>query len=187
MYHLHVKAGMNKWLAWRKCKSRMRAARNQKNLDDGASRLDRESAIMGIGDPEDAGEWERIDVTIDSGSAVSAIPECVAKDWPMYDCTDGPAAYTSASDHSVHVKGIKHPRLQFQNGLEANVSVKVCSPLKKPIFSVARMNRAFRIVLDGDESYAECKKTGAKIRIYMRGGVFVMPVWIRKPPFHGQA
>ena len=58
---------------------------------------------------------------------------------------------------------------------------------KKPIFSIARMNRAFRIVLDGDESYAECKKTGAKIKIYVRGGVFVMPVWIRKPSFHGQA
>ena len=149
--------------------------------------MDRHCPIMSISSPDAADEWERIDVTIDSGSAVSAIPESVAKDWPMWECTDGPAAYTSASDHSVHVKGIKHPRLQFQSGLEANVSVKVCSPLKKPIFSVARMNRAFRIVLDGDESYAECKKTGDKIKIYVRGGVFVMPAWIRKPPFHGQA
>ena len=140
---------------------------------------------MSIDDP--GGEWERIDVTIDSGSAVSAIPEFVAKDWPMSACTEGPAAYTSASDHSVHVLGMKNPKLHFQNGMEANVALKVCSPLKKAIFSVARMNRAFRVVLDGDKSYAECKKTGAKIKIYVRGGVFVMPAWIRKPSFRGQA
>ena len=60
--------------------------------------------------------------------------------------------------------------------------------MKKPIFSVERMNKTFIVVLNGHNSYAEHRATGQRIRIYRRNGVFVMPVWIqREPSFQRQA
>ena len=132
--------------------------------------------------------WERVDFTVDSGSAVSAIPPGFAREWPMGPNSDGPSSYMSASEHSVQVLGCKSPVVQFQGGLTAPVDLKVLKPLKKPIFSVERMNKTFKVVLNGHDSYAEHRATGQHIRIYKRNGVFVMPVWIqRDPTFQRQA
>ena len=52
-------------------------------------------------------------------------------------------------------------------------------PLKRALFSTSRMVKSgFRIVHD-DVSYMECKRTGVKYKIYERGGVYVIPVWIK--------
>jgi hypothetical protein len=88
----------------------------------------------------------------------------------------------------VHVKGLKKPDVFFQSGLVSKLDLKVLSPLKKPLFSVAKMNKSFRVVLDGPEaSYAEHRKTGERIRIYLKQGIFVMPVWVRRNSFGRQA
>jgi hypothetical protein len=141
-----------------------------------------EQVIMSV---EPAGEFERIDATIDSGSAVHGIPMDVATSWPMYTPT-GVQSYTSASQHAVKVVGARRPTMHFQSGISGPIEVKVLDQLKKVLFSTARMvEKGYRIVHDSEAdggSYALHKASGAKTKIYMKNGVFVMPVWIAKHP-----
>ena len=81
----------------------------------------------------------------------------------------GPAKYPSASCHAVYVKGLIAPICRFQNQIQGKVRFKVIDPLVKSGYRVAH----------GDVSYIEKKSTGVKFRIYERGGVYVIPTWIR--------
>ena len=56
--------------------------------------------------------------------------------------------------------------------------------MKKPLFSTSSLVKAGYRVVHDDVSYIECKTTGTKFKIYERGGVYVMPTWIRD--FQGQ-
>jgi hypothetical protein len=143
-----------------------------------------EDDVLTLQDKSHDPEWERLDVTVDSGSATSAIPQSVAPEWPLLR-SSGPQAYTSASEHSVKVLGAKKPSVAFQNGLEYPVEFKVLIPLKKALLAVSKMLQSCRVVFDLEEhggSYAEQRKTGAKFKIYERKGVFVLPMWIRRVP-----
>ena len=58
---------------------------------------------------------ERLDLTVDSGAAVSAIPRDAAKEFPTVQDKE-PKNYTSASGHAVPTLGSKRTVLRFQNG-----------------------------------------------------------------------
>ena len=130
------------------------------------------------------GTWKRIDFTVDSGSAVSGIPRSMLPEGeeirPPLD--DGPKTYTSASKHQVQVVGEASPTCAFQNNTGGRVELRVLDPLKKALLSVSKMNRTHIVHLDGDHSWAKNRKTGKVMRIYMRGGVYVLPAWIRCHP-----
>jgi hypothetical protein len=124
-------------------------------------------------------EWTRIDATIDSGSACTCVPfDMVPKGVTIEPCHDGPAAYTSASDHAVVVVGQITPMCKFQNGMIAPVVMKVLKGLKRPLFSVYRMveNGDFELTHRRGNSFATLK--GKRFQIYGRNGVYVMPVWV---------
>jgi hypothetical protein len=124
-------------------------------------------------------EWTRIDATIDSGSACTCVPfDMVPKGVKIEPCRDGPAAYTSASDHAVVVVGQITPMCKFQNGMVAPVVMKVLKGLKRPLFSVYRMveNGDFELTHRRGNSFATLK--GKRFQIYGRNGVYVMPVWV---------
>ena len=138
--------------------------------------------MLTLQDKSSDAEWERLDVTVDTGSAANAIPQTVALEWPLLR-RSGPQAYTSVSEHSVEVLGAKRPSVGFQNGLEHPVEFKVLSPLKKALLAVSRMLKSSRVIFVLEEcggSYAEERKTGARFKEYERKGVFVLPMWIRK-------
>ena len=130
------------------------------------------------------GSWKRIDFTVDSGSAVSGIPKSMLPEGEeiRQPQADGPKTYTSASKHQVQGIGDSSPTCAFQNDESGAVELRVLDPLKKALLSVSKMNRTHIVHLDGDQSWAKNRKTGKVMRIYMRGGVFVLPAWIRCHP-----
>lgn len=130
--------------------------------------------------------WRRIDVTVDSGSATSCLPAHEVPAGLTLEPADGPAKYLSASDHAVHVKGQVTPVCKFQNQVEGRIKFKVLEPLKKPLFSTSSLVKAGYRVVHDEKSYIECKKTGAQFRIYERGGVYVIPTWMRDFPWQAQ-
>ena len=131
--------------------------------------------------------WARLDVTVDSGSATSCIPKSMVKPEMIQPCKEGPKHYTTASNHQVSVVGIIRPRIKFQNGVVGRVEMKVLDGLKKPLFSTARMSRAgYDITHTAEGSHALHRSTGHAYKIYERGGVFVMPVWMEQSFFVGQ-
>ena len=69
------------------------------------------------------------------------------------------------------------------------VELKVLEGLKKSIFSTSRMCKAgFEVHHTASHSWDFLQSTGAEYRIYERGGVCVIPVWVdHSQGHHGQA
>ena len=123
-------------------------------------------------------EWVRVDFTVDSGSATSCIPAAMVSKGRVEAC-DGVDHYTSASNHKVVVVGRICPLARFQNHVEGKITLKVLEGLKKPLLSTSCMIKAgYRISHDLDGSKAVDTRTGAEYKIYERGGIFVMPIWL---------
>jgi hypothetical protein len=83
-------------------------------------------------------EWERMDLTLDSGAATSAIPVDVASRWKLTEA-EGRQNYTSASQHAVNVLGQRTPRLAFMDGSVGKIKFKVLDTLGKPIVSTSAL------------------------------------------------
>ena len=121
-----------------------------------------------------------MDLTVDSGAAVSAIPRDAAKGFPTVQEAE-PKNYTSASGHSVPTLGSKRAKLQFQNGTTGAVDFQVMD-VPKPLLSVSKvLKKGYRVVFDTECSYIENKSTGVWFKLYERGGVFVLPAWLCCP------
>ena len=121
----------------------------------------------------------RLDLTVDSGAAVSAIPRDAAQ---LYETTEAePKTYTSASGHAVPTLGCKRTVLRFQNGKTGAVEFDVMD-VPKPLLSVSKvLKKGYRVVFDTECSYIENKKNGEWFKLYERGGVFVLPSWLCHP------
>ena len=128
---------------------------------------------------------ERLDLTVDSGAAVSAIPRDAAKSFPTVQDKE-PKNYTSASGHAVPTLGSKRTVLRFQSGKTGAVEFDVMD-VPKPLLSVSKvLQKGYWVIFDTDCSYIENKVTGEWFKLYERGGVFVLPSWLCYPN-EGQA
>lgn len=127
--------------------------------------------------------YEEVEVTVDSGSAVSGLPEDLGQWVPLLKPAGEEKPYASASNHAVKVVGFRQPTFYFEPGLERRVRMTVLSPLKKPIFSTAAMTKAgMKVVHDSEAnggSYILDRKSGACIPLYEKGGVYKVRVWIK--------
>ena len=129
---------------------------------------------------------ERLDLTVDSGAAVHALPREAAKDYPTEKGPD--KSYTAASGHQVPVLGKRVPVLQFQDSTKGVVEFEVMD-VSKALLSVSRaLKSGYQVVFDSEEnggSYMIHKEKGHWYRLHERNGVYVMPTWAR--PFSRQA
>ena len=125
--------------------------------------------------------YERIDIIVDSGASASAIP---SSSIPNIDIEPSPGnrVYTSASGHAVHERGIQNLTCNFQNGDKESLKFKVMNPdVPRGMVSVSECVRAGnRVVFDSTYSYIFNTKSGTYKRIYEKGGVFVLPMWVER-------
>jgi hypothetical protein len=83
------------------------------------------------------------------------------------------------------------PECWFQSGMQGRVAFKVLNPLKKVIISVGQLRKAGYDVFLGEQPYILQRSSGIYTKVYERGGVFVLPIWVKgiqKPEkgFQGQ-
>jgi len=142
--------------------------------------------IFSVDEPAKSGEWEEVYVTVDSGSAVTCFPESMVQGYEVGQ-HDGPKQYTSASNHEVKAIGRAEPIICFEDWQVNKVQAVVLSPLKRPLFSTSRMvNAGWRIVHDSEEnggSFALHKGSGRMLKMTVVGGVYKMPIWVKKKGF----
>jgi len=125
-------------------------------------------------------KWTKVFVTFDTGSAVSGIPEEMVPPGTKMSTLTG--HYISASQDPVNILGTALVPVRWSNGLEQYVQFEVLKPLKRPIFSVARMAHAgFRVVLEGTKGMCTHLPSGNKYPVSIRGGIYVMEVWFKRP------
>jgi hypothetical protein len=145
--------------------------------------------IFSVDEPAIDGEWEKVYVTVDSGAAVTCFPESLVQGYQVGDHT-GPKQYTSASNHEVTALGSASPVICFEDWQVNKVEAVVLSPLKRPLFSTSRMVAAgWRIVHDSEEnggSFALHRASGRKLKMIVMGGVYKMPVWVKRKQVFGR-
>ena len=104
-------------------------------------------------------EYERVDLLIDSGASVCALPRNLAKHHPLVQST-GIAEYRAANGAAVKNEGDKIVTSTLNNGTRQTMRFTVMD-VHRPIASVSRIVRSgHRVVFDDGYSYIQNKKTG---------------------------
>ena len=139
----------------------------------------------GVNRVDTQGEWEVIDMAVDSGASETVLNEDML-----------PSTGTSESEHSRRgvqyevANGVRIPNLgekvfkgETEEGMTRAVRAQVCD-VNKALLSVRKVVMAGnRVVFDQDGSYIEDKSTGEKMWLKDEGNMYMLRMWVRKPGF----
>ncbi len=132
-------------------------------------------------------EYERADMLIDSGASVCGCPRYFARGHPKLP-REGRESFRAANNGQILNQGSVEITAGFQNGDLHKMKFAVMD-LQRIIVAVSRMVKAGnRVVFDSAEnggSYIYNKKSGRYHVIHERNGVYVVPIWIRRPTTTG--
>ena len=126
------------------------------------------------------GEWERIDITVDSGAVDTVAPKEVARRFPLIS-TEASAAglcYRAANNTRIPIHGKKEVKGVTEQGMDLTMDMRIAE-VKKPLGSVRRFCEANnKVVFDEEGSYIENKRNGQRIPIKKENGVYYMTMWV---------
>lgn len=127
------------------------------------------------------GEWEKIRVQVDSGAFDWVTPKSTAASIPIKETESSKKGmnYVAANGTEIKNFGEKVVKGVSDEGFEISAKMQVAD-VKRTLGSVVSMNKTGnRVVLDGNESYVQNKKTGKKIKISLEGNQYVFYMWTR--------
>ena len=165
----------------------------QKRTDEtrshiGSSKGEDDWEVAGVGDVNELNgiddaeyEYVRKNLLIDSGASICGTPKEDIGNETVHP-PEGQAEFSTANAQTVPNEGTVEMRAAFQNGLENHMRFKVLK-IKRMIASVSMLVKSgHRVVFDDDKygSYIYHKKTGKYIQMYERGGVYVVPMWVKR-------
>ena len=131
-------------------------------------------------------QWsDRMDVVIDTGACASVLPTGWFADYPLRPAR-GQTTFNAANGGVMEAEGARTLRVTLEDGKDTQMNFKVL-PVRRPLAAVSAMLAAgCRLTFapeDQGGSYV-IDKDGNKNKLVERGGVFVLPTWVRG--FHGQ-
>ena len=119
-------------------------------------------------------KMETLTMGIDSGAAVTVIPEHSAPDYPLMSTAQSRAGggYSSAGGHFIKDQGSRSLLTQQSDGMVRGLRARVCK-VQKGLMSVYDMVQAGnRVVFDSGGSYAIHKTTGKRVNFVERKRVY---------------
>ena len=139
----------------------------------------------GVNAVKDAGQWEEIEMAVDSGASETVIGEDMLQG---VETKEGPASrrgvqYEVASGVRIPNLGGKTFKGHTEEGIQRNLKAQVCE-VNKALLSVNKMVQAGnRVVFDNIGSYIEDKFTHEKIWLEGKGGMYMLRMWVRSEGF----
>ena len=136
----------------------------------------------GFNEIEAKGEWEEIDMAVDSGATETVLGE---EDLPSIELKAG-AASRRGTEYEV-ANGVRIPNLgekrfmaYTEEGSVRSITAQVCE-VNKPLLSVRKvMAGGSRVVFDEEGSYIESKATGERTWMRESGGMFMLKMYVQK-------
>ena len=132
-------------------------------------------------DWEHDAEYEEIEATVDSGSAVCAFPSNLCVETPLKAC--------EASRNGVHFKTASGERVPHQGMrtieciTESNLIRKLTGAVtgvKKVLLAVSRLTETGHYVhFTSTGGYIENKTDGSRIPMHLKNGVYIIKLWVR--------
>jgi len=143
--------------------------------------------VLGIVEPEKVaavvtGEWEEIEMAVDSGASESVTHEDELMSVKM---TEGDAKkrgvkYEVADGTLIPNLGEKNFVAVGENGSMRHMRLQVCD-VNKSLLSVRRVTQAGnRVVLEADGGYIEDLVTGEVLELKMKEGMYMLKMWVRR-------
>jgi hypothetical protein len=153
-------------------------APNQGELDELAGEGEI-NELNGLGDGEF--EYIRKNLLIDTGASICGTPKEDIGDEKIYP-PEGQSEFSTANAQTISNEGTVEMRATFQNGLENKMKFKVLK-IKRMIAAGSALVKTGHMLVFGDDKYGNYilhKETGKYIQMYERGGVYVVPMWIKR-------
>ena len=141
----------------------------------------------GVNRIETNGEWEEIEMAVDSGANETVVNEDMVE---SVEVVEGEASrrgvkYEVATGVLIQNLGEKRLEAESEEGVRRGITAQVCD-VNKALFSVYKVEKAGnRVVFEDDEqgndaSYIECRKTGEKMWLREDKGMYMLMLWVRK-------
>jgi len=128
------------------------------------------------------GEWELIELAVDSGATESVIPSEALTSVPT---VEGQASrrgvlYEVANGTQIPNEGEKRFIAVTEEGVEKKLVLQVCD-VNQGLISASKLAAAGnRVMLDDDASYVENKTSGQRTWLKNRNGMYIMSLWVRR-------
>ena len=130
---------------------------------------------------------EEVEVIVDSGAAVSALPTNMCRQYPVEWHADKGRKYYAVNGATVEDEGRRAPELITSDGKKRKIGFSVAG-VRKALLSVSKsIDHGNRVIFDSDGSYVENKKSGETTAIERQNGVFTMKFWVAPRPVSGQS
>ena len=128
----------------------------------------------------------KLELIMDSGAFRSVIPADVAVDYPLLPFEgEPPRIGRTASGEELIPDGRRILTCGFQDGSDKTLDFLVMQKVTKPLGSISQMvARGCRVVFDSEKhggSFLEHRASKQRHRILAKGGIFVLPLTIRRP------
>ena len=131
---------------------------------------------------ETQGEWEVIDMGVDSGATETVVNEDMLQ---TIETKDGPAKkrgaeYEVANGERIPNLGEKKFIGMSEEGVERNMTAQVCD-VNKSLLSVKKVVAAGnKVVFDEEGSHIEEKATGKRMWLREDNGMYMLKMWVKK-------
>ena len=127
------------------------------------------------------GQWEEIEVAVDSGATESVTNENTPSNIMTKDGSKKGIEYEVADGHRIPNEGEKRFHAVTEEGVVKLMTLQVAD-VNQTLLSVSRTNEAGnKVVFDGDASYIENKLTGQKTWLRKKNGMFTIKLWVQRP------
>ncbi len=130
----------------------------------------------------DEGLWEKVTITVDSGAAISVMPEDIASELPIQEsnASRNNTTFRAANGGILKSMGRRKIKGTTSNGMPCSASFEV-SKVTKTLGAVSEMiDKGNKVVFDEDECYILNKETNRKTKIRRRGGAFEFDIYYEK-------
>ena len=115
---------------------------------------------------------------MDSGAGESVSAVNAFDDIPTVETAKVGTVYRAAGGQKLLNAGEKRPQFQ-KNGVNTSITFQATTGIKKPFVAASRItSKGNRVILDdeGWDSHIENKKTGVKVPIYLKNGVYMLRI-----------
>ena len=129
------------------------------------------------------GQWERIQVTVDSGAMRNVVPKSVAQAFVIEesDMTRAGVNFVAANDTVIKNYGCRKILGMTEGWNVINFKAHVADVMK-PLASVVEMEEsAMKVVFErsaNSAGYIQSLRTGQKINLYREGRKYKFDVWV---------
>ena len=129
-----------------------------------------------------------MEATVDSGAAVSVMPEDLFGDYPLIETKENEGAtYRTASGETIRDKGGKVLQVVTSEGQHRSLKCRVTG-VRKTLLAVSKIIKAGNVVVFSERgSYIKNTKTQEKTELIEKNGTFVMKVAVKEYHKKGQA